>query len=316
MEEYSYKECRLCGRDCGVDRTKEIAFCGQSDTLRMAWAGLHFGEEPPITGSGGSGTLFFSGCTLGCPFCQNWQISRHGMGRDVSKEEFLEICRVLQNNGAENLNLVTPSHFIPSLAELLPLLKREGVDLPIVWNSSGQEDPGALKLVMDSIDIFLPDLKTLDSRVAREIYRFESYPDIAEAALKRMIESRPLELDDRGVMQRGVLLRHLILPGEIESTRAVLEWFAHEGKGKALLSLMSQYTPVTTPDFQDVRPNRYLSKDEYDQVLEWLEEYDLEDGYIQELITGCDWLPDFNESSPFSSELSKTLWHWKEDFLT
>ncbi|OQY32493.1 MAG: radical SAM protein [Spirochaetaceae bacterium 4572_59] len=315
MKEYSYKECHLCGRDCGVDRTKEIAFCGQSDTLRMAWAGLHFGEEPPVTGSGGSGTLFFSGCTLGCPFCQNWQISRNGMGRDISTEEFVEICRGLQNRGAENLNLVTPSHFIPSLVELLPLLKRERIDLPIVWNSSGQEDPGALDMLMDSIDIFLPDLKTLDPRVAREIYHFESYPTIADAALKRMIASRPLELDDRGVMKRGVLLRHLILPGEMESSRQILEWFAQNGKDRALLSLMSQYTPVPTVDFPDLKPDRYLAENEYEKVLEWLQLYDLEDGYIQELVTGNDWLPDFNDPSPFSSELSKPLWHWKEGYL-
>ena len=315
MNQNPYQSCRLCGRNCGADRRVETAWCGQHDTLRMAWAGLHFGEEPPVTGSGGSGTLFFSGCTLGCPFCQNWQISRHGMGREVSSHEFIRICRTLEEAGAENLNLVTPSHFIPTLAELLPLLKREGISLPVVWNSSGQESPEALALVAGHIDIFLPDLKTLDPRVAREYYRFEAYPSIAGGAVKKMMDSRPLELDYRGVMKRGVLLRHLILPGETEATRQVLEWFARHGKGRALLSLMSQYTPVPTPDYPAVRPDRYLSEGEYEQVLDWLEEYDLEEGYIQELITGSDWLPDFNKPSPFSSELSKPLWHWKEGFL-
>ncbi len=315
MNNISYASCRICGRNCGVDRSKTTAWCGQKDTIRMAWAGLHFGEEPPVTGEGGSGTLFFSGCTLGCPFCQNWQISRHGMGKDISTEEFVAICRVLMDAGAENLNLVTPSHFIPGLAELLPLLKSEGVNLPVVWNSSGQESPEALEAVAGHIDIFLPDLKTLDHRVAREYYRFEEYPGVAEPAINKMIESRPLELDKKGVMKRGVLLRHLILPGEIESTRQVLEWFARNGRDRALLSLMSQYTPVPTPDFPHVRPDRYLSEDEYEQVLEWLQEYDLEDGFIQELITGSDWLPDFNKPRPFSSELSKALWHWKEGFL-
>ena len=315
MNKISYESCRLCGRSCGVDRRNTIAWCGQKDTIRMAWAGLHFGEEPPVTGEGGSGTLFFSGCTLGCPFCQNWQISRHGMGKDISTEEFVAICRVLKDAGAENLNLVTPSHFIPGLAELLPLLKSEGVDLPVVWNSSGQEAPEALEAVAGDIDIFLPDLKTLDHRVAREYYRFEAYPAIAEPAIKKMILSRPLVLDEKGVMKKGVLLRHLILPGEIESTRQVLEWFARNGKDRALLSLMSQYTPVPTPDFPHVRPDRYLSEEEYEQVLEGLQEYDLEDGFIQELITGDDWLPDFNKPRPFSSELSKALWHWKEGFL-
>ena len=164
-----YHNCRICGRNCGTDRTREPGWCGQTDTIRLAWGGLHFGEEPPVTGEGGSGTLFFSGCTLGCPFCQNWQISRHGMGRDLSDREFFDICRALQTEGAENLNLVTPSHFIPTLAELLPRLKEEGVSLPVVWNSSGQELPEALDLVAPLIDIYLPDLKTLDHRVARSI---------------------------------------------------------------------------------------------------------------------------------------------------
>ena len=310
-----YQSCRICGRDCGTDRQKRKGWCGQTDEIRLAWAGLHFGEEPPVTGSGGSGTLFFSGCTLGCPFCQNFQISRYGMGREVSSQEFIELCRALQGAGAENLNLVTPSHFIPSLAELLPRLKGEGVDLPVVWNSSGQELPEALDMVIPHIDIFLPDMKTLDSRVALEYYRFEDYPRIARASLERMMEVRPLELDSRGVMKKGVLLRHLILPGELESTREVLEWFAHQGKDRALLSLMSQYTPVKTPDFPEPRPDRYLSEEEYDQVLYWLSEYDLEEGYIQELITGSDWLPDFNDPRPFSSELSRAVWHWGEGSL-
>lgn len=237
------------------------------------------------------------------------------MGRDLLEGEFLLICRALQDAGAENLNLVTPSHFIPSLAALFPLLRDRGISLPLVWNSSGQEKPEALDSIAEHIAIFLPDLKTLDRRVARDFYRFEDYPDIAEKAIRKMIQSRPLERDDRGVLKKGVLLRHLILPGETDATRQVLEWFARYGKGRALLSLMSQYTPVPTPDYPKVRPDRFLSEEEYDQVLEWLHELDLEDGYIQEWITGSDWLPDFQDPSPFSSELSRPIWHWKEGFL-
>ena len=286
MKSVSYEQCRLCGRNCGINRRTDHGWCGQTSSLRLAWAGLHFGEEPPVTGNGGSGTIFFSGCTLGCPFCQNWQISRHGMGRDVADREFFQICRSLQDAGAENLNLVTPSHFIPGLADILPRLEEEGIDLPVVWNSSGQESPEALEVVYPHIQIFLPDMKTLDNRVAREYYRFKKYPEIAGEAIKNMIAARPLEMDERGVMKKGVLIRHLILPGEIDSTREVLEWFARYGKDRALLSLMSQYTPVPTPDFPDVKPDRYLSQEEYDQVLELLYEYDLEEGFIQELITG------------------------------
>ena len=311
----SYRQCRVCGRNCNTDRTGNQGWCGQSDKIRLAWAGLHYGEEPPVTGEGGSGTLFFSGCTLGCPFCQNWQISRQGMGRELTDREFLDVCRAVADAGAENLNLVTPSHFIPGLSGILPRLKDEGITLPVVWNSSGQESPDALEDVVPYIDIFLPDLKTLDTRVARDYYRFEEYPRIAEKALVKMIRNRPLELDGRGVMKKGVLVRHLILPGELDSTRGVLEWFARVGKDRALLSVMSQYTPVKTPDFPEPNPGRFLSEKEYEQVLQWLCDYDLEDGYIQELITGDEWLPDFHNPRPFSSELSKAVWHWKEGFL-
>jgi len=315
MNMNSYGSCRLCGRDCGTDRTVSAGWCGQKDSLRLAWAGLHFGEEPPLTGTGGSGTLFFSGCTLGCPFCQNWQISRDGMGREVSYEEFAAICRALMDAGAENLNLVTPSHFIPTLAEYLPRLREEGITLPVLWNSSGQERPDALAMVIPHVDVFLPDLKTLDARIAREYYRFEDYPSVAEGALLEMIRRRPLELNSEGVLKRGVLIRHLILPGELESTRGVLEWFRDNASDRAMLSIMSQYTPVISPAYPEIRPDRYLNEEEYEQVLVWLEEYGLEEGFIQELVTGSDWLPDFNNLSPFSSELSRPLWHWKEGFI-
>ncbi|MDC7233564.1 MAG: radical SAM protein [Spirochaetales bacterium] len=308
-----YRECRLCGRNCGTDRTRAEARCGASHRISLAWAGLHFGEEPPLVGTGGSGTLFFSGCTLGCPFCQNYQISREGMGREMDDEEFLSVARRLKAAGAENLNLVTPSHFIPTLSRLLPQLRED--DFPIVWNSSGQETREALKQVFPHVDIFLPDLKTLDSRVAGEYYLFRKYPGIAEPALREMAEHRPLVLDHEGVLKKGVLIRHLILPGELDSTEQVLKWFSTVMKGKAMLSLMSQYTPVVSAAYPDPRPGRYLSESEYDRVLDMLHRYDLEDGFIQEWITGSDWLPDFNRINPFSSELSRVLWHWRDGFV-
>ncbi|MBF9014171.1 MULTISPECIES: radical SAM protein [unclassified Oceanispirochaeta] len=313
MDHMEYENCRLCGRECGVNRTEEIAYCGSSDKIKLAWAGLHFGEEPPIVGKGGSGTVFFSGCTLGCPFCQNYQISRQGMGREIDDEEFLVIARRLKGEGAENLNLVTPSHFIPSLSRVLPVLRKEG--FPIVWNSSGQESAEALGAVFPHVDIFLPDLKTLSSDTAAEYYNFKKYPSIVEPAIREMVKQRPLSFDEKGVMKRGVLVRHLVLPGELDSTEEVLRWFSKNLKGRALLSIMSQYTPVVSPDYPDPSPSRYLSETEYDRVIDMLHRYDLEDGFIQEWITGSDWLPDFNRTNPFSSDLSRALWHWKDGFL-
>lgn len=313
MDHIDYEDCRLCGRKCGVDRTQERAYCGSSEKMSLAWAGLHFGEEPPLVGEGGSGTVFFSGCTLGCPFCQNYQISRQGMGRELEDRDFLSIARRLKEEGAENLNLVTPSHFIPSLSRVLPVLRNEG--FPIVWNSSGQESADALAAVFPYVDVFLPDLKTLNSRIAAEYYHFKKYPSIVEPAIREMVEQRPLCLDTNGVMKRGVLVRHLVLPGELDSTEEVLEWFSRNLKGRALLSIMSQYTPVISPDYPEPKPSRFLSESEYYRVIDMLHRYDLEDGFIQEWITGSDWLPDFNRMNPFSSDLSKALWHWKEGFL-
>jgi len=308
-----YCSCSLCGRQCGVDRRTSAAWCGGSDRIKLAWAGLHFGEEPPLVGEGGSGTVFFSGCTLGCPFCQNFQISRQGMGRELEDGEFLQIVRRLRDLGAENLNLVTPSHFIPSLEELLPRVREDG--FPVVWNSSGQESAKAMKGIFPLVDIFLPDMKTLDSRVAADYYHFRRYPDVAGPAVLEMADRKPLIVNEAGIMKQGVLLRHLVLPGELESTFQVLKWFARHLKGRAMLSLMSQYTPVKSPEYPDPQPDRYLSEEEYDDVVEMLYEFDLEDGFIQDWITGSDWLPDFNRTNPFSSELSKPLWHWEKGFL-
>jgi putative pyruvate formate lyase activating enzyme len=308
-----YNPCSLCGRNCFVDRHSVLGYCQSSDQLKLAWAGLHFGEEPPVTGRGGSGTVFFTGCTLGCPFCQNYQISRQGMGREIDNQEFLKIVQALRDRGAENLNLVTPSQFIPTLEEVLPLVKDEG--FPLVWNSSGQEMKQAMKGILPLIDIFLPDLKTLDRRVAKEYYHYGEYPAIVTPLLLEMAESKPLLLDDRGVLKQGLLLRHLVLPGELDSTRDVLRWFSKNMKGRALLSIMSQYTPVITPEYPQAHPNRYLSASEYDQVVEMLYEYDLDDGFIQDWVTGSDWLPDFNKTNPFASDLSSPLWHWKEGFV-
>ncbi|MDA3957616.1 radical SAM protein [Oceanispirochaeta sp.] len=308
-----YRFCTLCGRDCCVDRYRTLGYCKSSDKLKLAWAGLHFGEEPPITGKGGSGTVFFTGCTLGCPFCQNFQISRQGMGRELEDADFLKIVRALRERGAENLNLVTPSPYIPTLVEILPLVRDEG--FPLVWNSSGQEMKEAMKGIFPLIDIFLPDLKTLDKRVAKEYYHYKNYPSVAEPLLLEMADRKPLVLDERGVMKQGLLLRHLVLPGELESTAEVLKWFAKNLKGRAMLSIMSQYTPVVTPDYPEAHPDRFLSGDEYDQVVEMLYENDLDDGFIQDWVTGSDWLPDFNRINPFSSDLSSPLWHWKDGFV-
>ena len=319
----SYSSCTLCPHNCGVDRLSgKRGLCGETDELRIASAGLHFGEEPPLTGGGGSGTIFLSGCSMSCPFCQNYQISRSGsgsggggIGRVVKPEEFREICQALKEEGAENLNLVSPSHMAPTLAAYMRGVQEVGVMLPVAWNSSGYESVETVDTAAGFTDIWLPDLKTLDEDVSRRIYGIRGYPEAAASAILKMAGYGRVEVNPEGRMLRGLMLRHLILPGELDSTRGVLSWFAEELKGRAWLSLMSQYTPVYIPGENRLIPDRQLNESEYERVLEWLEEFGIDDGFVQELVPGEDWLPDFRQPNPFSSDLSRIIWTWDRGFI-
>jgi len=308
-----YESCELCPRNCGVDRLAgETGFCGETADLRLAAALLHFGEEPPLVGTGGSGTIFVSGCNLGCAFCQNYQISqgeskdgvrRLALGKVVSAEDFASVCAVLRDKGAENINIVTGSHAIPAIIEGITAARRAGVLLPVLWNSSAYESPQALELLRDYVEIYLPDLKTLDGGIAAKFFNAPDYPQAAAAAIIKMA--------DMAKAREKVIVRHLILPGYLESTREVLRWFAQNIKNRAMLSLMTQYTPTggKTTVLDDI-PKGFLSREEYDAVMGYLEEFKIEDGFCQELVTGSDWLPDFTRPNPFSSELSVPVWHF------
>jgi putative pyruvate formate lyase activating enzyme len=337
--ETAYAACRLCPRRCGADRLSgKGGFCGETGELRLAAASIHRGEEPPVTGLGGSGTIFISGCTLGCLFCQNWQISREGMGRAVDTEEFSRICAALQERGAENINIVTGSHGVPAIIRGIREARSRGLTIPVLWNSSAYESTEALSLLEDTVDVYLPDLKTMDSDVADRFFRAPDYPEQAEAAILRMLESRgrlrweyraPAPGDDAvPVLVSGVMIRHLVLPDHLASTKKVLRWFAEHGRGRVLLSLMTQYTPPErsraggkaerpeeTGRLRESPPQRYVGRREYERVLRWLEEFDIKDGFCQELIPDSGWLPDFRRTNPFSSELSNPVWHWKTGFV-
>jgi len=301
-----YNPCNLCPRACGVDRfVGEIGFCRETAALRIASAVIHKGEEPPLVGTGGSGTIFISGCNLGCSFCQNYQVSQNekdsaSLGKAVTAEEFANLCAALRDAGAENINIVTGSHAVPGLIEGFKAARKAAVNLPILWNSSGYDSIPALELLKDYIDIYLPDLKTLDSEIAAKFFNAPDYPETAKAAILKMCDN----VRDKS----KVIVRHLVLPGFLESTRSALRWFADNVREGALLSLMTQYTPI--PNRNREMPDRYLSEDEYKTVLEWLEDFKIEDGFCQELVTGSSWLPDFKKHNPFSSELSVSVWHF------
>ena len=355
----AHPNCLLCPRGCGVDREVshnargKSGFCGESWTLRLGFAGIHQGEEPPVTGHGGSGTIFLTGCNLGCVFCQNYQISREGMGREVSAEEFAEICLALEKKGAENINLVTGSHFALPLARGIEAAKQGGLKIPVVWNSSGYDGLDSLEILKDHIDLYLPDLKTLNPEMSARFFNAPDYPSRARAAILKMMEYREIKYSPDNKLISGVMVRHLVIPGDLDNTRQILAWLANNcfggetsigaengpnnetpstaesrsgaengsnvesRSGRALLSLMTQYTPVygsAGPEEGREIPGRYLSEGEYEAVLSMLDEFGIDQGFCQELVTGSDWLPDFNRPNPFSSKLSLPVWHWKYGF--
>ena len=271
------KLCTLCPRRCGADRTQNNGICGVPDTLLLARAALHHWEEPCLSGRQGSGAVFFSGCNMGCAFCQNFDISQKTKGRPVSPARLSEIFRELQEQGAHNINLVTPSHYTE---QLLPLL--DGIDLPIVWNSSAFESVDTLKKLQGKVDIYLPDYKFADSALAGQLAHAPDYPEIAQAAILEMYRQVGDYVIEDGLLRSGVLIRHLVLPGKAENTRAVIDWVADTfSHGQVLFSLMSQYTPYRTLDDPDL--NRRLDKREWIRARNYMKKKGITEGYVQDL---------------------------------
>ena len=321
-----YKNCAQCPRKCGADRKSgKTGVCGETESLRAASAGLHFGEEPLITVFGGSGTIFFTGCTLRCAFCQNYQISQQGMGAELSSSDFVRLCLELEKLGAENINLVTGSHAIPKIAEYLAKAKDAGLSIPVAWNSSAYESTESLELLRGLVDIWLPALKTLNADMSARLFGAEDYPATAKRAIRWMLESSPMKIaeikkdgETKEKMLSGVIIRHLFLPGRMNDTVLTLDWLKAHADGKACISLMSQYTPV---DFSARKSalssfqNRLVNEAEDAELRKMIEEYDFEYLFYQDLSSDTDWLPDFSRSQPFSNALARPVWHFRDGFL-
>ena len=319
-----YKNCVQCPRKCGVNRVAlrqaqgpHAGFCREPADLRIAFAGLHFGEEPLITVSGGSGTIFFTGCTLRCAFCQNYQISQDGLGRVVDKAEFVDICLKLQAAGAENINLVTGSHHIPVIAEFLRAARDGGVTVPFCWNSSAYESVEMLELLKGLVTIWLPDLKTLDGNLSKGLFAAPDYPASATAAIRWMIENNPLDIvqvskngETREKMMSGVIIRHLFMPGKFEQTADVLAWLKENADSRAIISLMNQYTPIPAKKGKITQiEDRLVTPEEDSDIQDLIEAYDFEYLFYQELSDDTSWLPDFTRTQPFSNKLATPVWH-------
>ena len=288
----TYAHCELCPRRCGVDRTAgETGFCGMPGRLTAARAAAHYWEEPVISGEYGSGAVFFSGCTLRCRFCQNYKISAEKRGWALDSGRLREIFEALLAQGCHNINLVTPTHFLP---DILPALEPK-LPAPVVYNCGGYERAETLRALEGKVDVWLPDLKYSDPGLARTLSAAPDYVETAKAAILEMYRQTGPCVIENGLLKRGVLIRHLILPGQIDNSVGVLEWIAETfPKGAVLVSLMSQYIPMgpaaKLPPF-----DRRITREEYDTVLSWLYFFGLDDGFLQgPEAASLEYVPEFN----------------------
>ena len=277
------EKCTICPHNCGINRTNnQIGRCKSKDTVKLALYSTHNFEEPCISGEKGSGTVFFSNCNMNCVFCQNYEISQQGKGKEISIERLAEIFLEQQAKDVENINLVTPTSYVPQIIETIKLARKNGLKLPIVYNTNGYEKVETLKMLEGYIDIYLPDLKYSDDLLAKRLSKVDNYFNIATEAIKEMHRQtgKPV-FDERGIMQKGMIIRHLVLPNHILNSRRVLKWI-NDNMNDVYVSVMAQYFPTfRAKDIEDI--NRKLTKEEYEEIENYLYRLNLENGYIQEL---------------------------------
>ncbi|QJA05373.1 radical SAM protein [Thermosulfurimonas marina] len=267
--------CRLCPNECGVDRLGgERGICRVGDRPMVSSFGPHFGEEAPLVGFGGSGTIFFTYCNMACVYCQNWEISHLGEGEEISVEELARIMLLLQARGCHNINLVTPTHQVPFIVEALKIAAEQGLRLPLVYNCGGYESVETLRLLEGLIDIYMPDFKYADAKVALRLSKVTNYPEVAKAALKEMHRQVGDLVIRDGIAVRGLLVRHLVLPGGLSGTRGVLSFIAREISPNTYVNIMDQYHPCG--DAWKYPPlDRRLRPEEYEEALRIAEEVGL-----------------------------------------
>lgn len=277
------KGCQLCPRECGADRIHgQTGFCGMTDEMMAARAALHYWEEPCISGTEGSGAVFFSGCTLRCVFCQNAEIAAGHAGKMLSVDRLADIFLELQEKKANNLNLVTATHFLPLILPALEKAKAKGLKIPVVYNTGGYEKTEIIKMLDGIVDIWLPDYKYRSSELSAKYSRAKDYPEKAAAALEQMVQQTGVSVfDKRGMMKKGVIVRHLVLPGCISDSKDVLEYLWDHFGNKIYVSIMSQYTPLphvtAWPEL-----NRKVTQEEYEEVIDYARFLGMSQVYIQE----------------------------------
>ena len=289
-------KCNLCPRNCGVDREKgEKGFCNMPDEVYVARASLHMWEEPCISAEEGSGTVFFSGCNLRCVYCQNRKISTGETGKSVTVERLAEIFLELQKKGANNINIVTGVHYADKIKEALCVAKKNGLAIPVVYNTSGYESVETLKMLEDCVDIYLTDFKYIEKESATKYSKAPDYVEVVKKATDEMVRQKPeVIFDERGIATSGVIVRHLILPGMDKQSKEIIKYLYERYNDKIFMSLMNQFTPLSgLESFPEI--NRKITDGEYESVIDYAVSIGVENAYIQEGETQNEsFIPDFN----------------------
>lgn len=291
------RKCNLCARNCNIDRYKTLGVCQANEKIKIARAALHFYEEPPISGKKGSGAIFFSNCNLKCIFCQNKKISTCGYGVEITIKRFAEICLELQKQGANNINLVTPTMYVPNIIKGIKIAKKNGLKIPIVYNTSSYENVDTIKMLKGYIDIYLPDLKYWDNEYGIKYSHVNNYFEVATKAIDEMYKQvgKPI-FDDDGLMTKGVIIRVLLLPDLVEDCKKIIKYIYDKYNNNVFISIMNQYTPLYNfENFTNL--NRKVTDDEYNEVINYACDLGIINGYIQEGETqDINFIPNFDKT--------------------
>ena len=278
------EKCSICPHMCGINRNNgQIGRCKSNNKVKIALYSVHDFEEPCVSGENGSGTVFFSNCNMNCVFCQNYEISQQGKGKEITIERLAEIFLEQQNRNVNNINLVTPTSYVPQIIEAIKIARVNGLKIPIIYNTNGYENVETIKMLEGYIDIYLPDLKYAEDNLGLEYSKVKNYFEIATTAIKEMYRQvGSPKLNNDGIIEKGLIIRHLVLPNNIENSKKVLKWIKENMDKDVYVSVMAQYFP-TYKAKQIENINRKLTKEEYEEIENYLYDLDIENGYIQEL---------------------------------
>ncbi len=290
------KNCVICPRKCGVNRYQERGFCGADNTIKVSYYSLHMWEEPVLSGKNGSGTIFFSHCNLRCLYCQNKKISIDGYGKKISNKKLKEIMLKLQAEGAHNINLVTPTHYIPQIVKILHNIKDKELKIPVVYNTSSYENVGSLKILNGLVDIYLADLRYYDDELAKKYSFCDNYFEIATMAIDEMFrQTGTIVFDKDGMMRKGLIVRVLVLPGHVHDAKEIIQYLYQTYHDDIYISIMNQYTPIEKYCYENL--NRKLTEEEYEDVINYALTIGVSKAFIQEGDTALEsFIPDFNTS--------------------